>query len=122
MTTHSVPDAAVVDSRTYVRYNAYMALAWELELPLDDGAAGDMARRRLAHLAAVAGVEPRAVSRLARAFRSLGALYAAAESDLARHVGPVAAARIRWFLDAPLDTRLASQPVSLSEHAFPHAA
>ena len=80
---------------------------FELQLPLDDGAAGVLARRRIEHLrAAVSDLDTAAFSRLARAFPSLGAIYAAAESELAGVIGPVAAARVRWFLDAPLDTRL----------------
>jgi ERCC4-type nuclease len=99
-----------------------MAVTCELELPLDDGAAGEVARRRLAHLAAVTGVEPEIVTRLVRAFPSLRAIYAAAEADLARHVGSVAAARIRWFLDAPLDSRLASHNTVVAASSFPFAA
>jgi hypothetical protein len=34
-------------------------------------------------------------------------MYAASEEELGRVVGPIAAARIRWFLDAPLATSLA---------------
>jgi len=76
-----------------------------MQLPLDDGRAGALARERIAHLAGVHGVDPAALQRLARAFPSLGDIYAASEADLARAVGPVTAARIRWFLDAPLDSR-----------------
>ncbi len=83
---------------------------YELQLPLDDGDAGELARLRIDHLARVAGVEGSALPRLARAFPSLRAIYAATESDLAAVVGAVAAARVRWFLDAPLDTRLAVEP------------
>jgi hypothetical protein len=57
---------------------------YELQLPFDDGA--------------VTG------------FPSLRDIYAASEAELASVVGAVAAARIRWFLDAPLDTRLAVEP------------
>jgi ERCC4-type nuclease len=96
--------------------------AWELELPIDDGGAGEMAQRRLGHLAAVAGVDQELVPRLARAFRSLRAVYEASETELARHVGPVAAARIRWFLDAPLDTRLAAETAPARAQSLPHAA
>jgi len=85
--------------------------AFELQLPLDDGASGQLARQRLDHLRAVPGIEGDALVKLARAFPSLRALYAAGEAELARVVGPIAAARIRWFLDAPIDTALlATQP------------
>jgi ERCC4-type nuclease len=82
---------------------------WELELPLGDGPASAMAQRRIDHLAAVAGVPPAAMVQLARAYRSLAGIYSASEADLAKHVGRVAAARIRWFLDAPLDTRVVAE-------------
>lgn len=75
-----------------------------MELPLDDGGAGELARRRVEHLALVSGVERTGLLRLTRAFPSLGAIYAASEAELARVVGEVAAARIRWFLDAPIST------------------
>lgn len=78
----------------------------ELLLPLDDGAAGALAHQRVDHLRAVSGVDDATLVRLGRSFPSLGAIYAATEAELAAAVGPVAAARIRWFLDAPLDTRL----------------
>ena len=77
-------------------------LARELELPLGDASAGEVAQRRLHHLAQVGGVDSISVLRLSRAFRSLAEIYSASELELARVVGPVAAARIRWFLDAPL--------------------
>jgi ERCC4-type nuclease len=88
---------------------------YELQLPLDDGAAGALARQRVDHLGGVNGVDPATLARLARAFPSLAAIYTAPEAELARVVGPVSAARIRWFLDAPLDTRLVAA-------AMPHAA
>jgi hypothetical protein len=88
---------------------------YELQLPLDDGAAGALARERVAHLAGIRGVDPATLDRLARSFPSLAAVYAASEPELGRAVGPVAAARIRWFLDAPLDTRL-------TRSFMPHAA
>ncbi len=43
--------------------------------------------------------------RLAPTFPSLASVYAASEAELARVIGPVAAARMRWFLDAPLTYR-----------------
>ena len=78
----------------------------ELLLPLDDGAAGALARQRVDHLRGLAGIDEGTLVRLGRAFPSLHAIYAASEEQLAPIVGSVAAARIRWFLDAPLDTRL----------------
>lgn len=90
----------------------------ELELPLGDSEAGELARRRLQHLAEAAGMDSQAVARLSRAFPSLALVYAAPESRLREVVGPVAAARIRWFLDAPLHTGLvAPAPPSLSRAA-----
>jgi hypothetical protein len=76
----------------------------ELELPLDDGQAGELASRRLGHLRQIVGDDSDALIRLAAAFSTLAEVYAASEEDLARIVGPVVAARIRWFLDAPLAT------------------
>ncbi len=74
----------------------------ELELPLGDGPTGELAGRRLDHLVEVVGDDPDTVARLAAAFRTLGGIYAASEAELAEVVGPIAAARLRWFLDAPL--------------------
>jgi len=93
----------------------------ELQLPLDADEAGSLARRRVSHLASVDGLEPAAFVKLIRSFPSLGAIYTASEPELARLVGPVAAARIRWFLDAPLDTALAREasPISLRDIARP---
>jgi ERCC4-type nuclease len=83
---------------------------YELQLPFDDGAVTGLARQRIDHLRALGGVEPTELVRLARGFPSLRDIYAATEAELASVVGAVAAARIRWFLDAPLDTRLAVEP------------
>lgn len=80
----------------------------DLLLPLDDGAAGVLARQRIDHLRGLGGISPGDLVRLGRAFPSLSAIYGASETKLAAVIGPVAAARIRWFLDAPLDTRLLS--------------
>jgi ERCC4-type nuclease len=93
----------------------------ELQLPLDADEAGSLARRRVSHLAAVDGLEPAAFVKLMRSFPSLRAIYSSSEPELARLVGPVAAARIRWFLDAPLDTALAREasPISLRDIARP---
>ena len=78
----------------------------ELLLPLDDGAAGALAKQRVDHLRGLTGIDEGTLVRLGRTFPSLHAIYAASEAQLAVVVGSVAAARIRWFLDAPLDTRL----------------
>ena len=80
----------------------------ELLLPLSDDAtaARDLNGGRWSHLQSIPGVEPAAAQRLARAFPSLAAIYAADEERLVRVVGPVVASRIRWFLDAPLDSGL----------------
>ena len=77
---------------------------FEMELPLGEGIASELARQRVEHLAMVSGVDHRLLLRLSRAFRSLGAVYAASRGDLEKVVGDAAAARIRWFLDAPLST------------------
>lgn len=84
----------------------------DLLLPLDDGATGELARERVEHLRGLQGVDEATLVRLGRSFPSLGTIYGAPEAELAAVVGPVAAARIRWFLDAPLDTRLLAAPVS----------
>ena len=80
--------------------------AIELDLPLGDppGAHPDAADRgeRVEHLRAIPGIDAAVAERLARLFPSLAAVYAASEERLREAVGPVAAARIRWFLDAPL--------------------
>ena len=55
----------------------------------------------------IVGDDGDALVRLAAAFPNLSAMYAASEEELGRVVGPIAAARIRWFLDAPLATSLA---------------
>jgi ERCC4-type nuclease len=96
--------------------------SYELQLPLDDGTASALARDRLAHLRAVNGVDGDVLVRLARAFHSLGEIYAAPEQELARVIGAVVAARIRWFLDAPLDTRLASAAETPPSLVIRHAA
>ena len=86
----------------------------ELQLPLDSDEAGSLARSRVAHLAAIDGLEPAAFVKLVRSFPSLRSIYTAPEADLARVVGPVAAARMRWFIDAPLDTALAREATATS--------
>lgn len=85
----------------------------ELLLPLGDASApGELTHRRWHHLMTVAGIDARSAQRLARAFPSLAAVYAAREEELARVVGPVVASRIRWFLDAPLDAGLTLREVA----------
>ena len=79
----------------------------ELLLPLTDAPRDELTTRRWDHLLAVAGVDPGSAERLARAFPTLGAIYRASEDDLVRAVGPVVASRLRWFLDAPIDTGVA---------------
>lgn len=74
----------------------------ELDLPLGDPDDGELGLRRHRHLASLPGVDEPAVARLEHAFPTLAALYGATEERLSAVVGPVAAARIRWFLDAPL--------------------
>jgi len=78
------------------------SLPIELDLPLGDPDDGRLGDRRLSHLAALPGVDQLAAAHLARSFPSLAALYGATEERLAAVVGPVAAARIRWFLDGPV--------------------
>ncbi len=104
-------DPVDLTSRTSVRYkfDVMPIRTIELQLPLDADEAGSLARRRVSHLAAVDGLEPAAFVKLIRSFPSLRSIYTASEPELARLVGPVAAARIRWFLDAPLDTALARE-------------
>lgn len=97
-----------LDIRTYVRYDGGMsATTVELELPLGGTEASSLAQRRLSHLAQAAELDPQLLLRLIRAFPSLRAIYSAGEADLAAVIGPVAAARLSWFLDAPLATGLA---------------
>jgi ERCC4-type nuclease len=80
----------------------------ELLLPLgDEPVPGDLTARRWQHLMTVAGIDARSAQRLARTFPSLAAVYGAREAELAGVVGPVVASRIRWFLDAPLDSGVA---------------
>jgi hypothetical protein len=57
------------------------------------------------HLSQLVSGDSGTLIRLARAFPSLASVYAASEAELARVIGPVAAARMRWFLDAPLTYR-----------------
>jgi ERCC4-type nuclease len=90
----------------------------ELLLPLGDTSAPDeLTTRRWHHLMTVAGIDPASAQRLARAFPSLAAVYGADEDQLDRVVGPVVASRIRWFLDAPLDTGLSLVGVARAEAA-----
>lgn len=86
------------------------ATAVELDLPLGDPEATHLASLRQRHLLALPGIDHTTAARLARAFPSLAAVYAASEDRLRALVGPVAAARIRWFLDAPLHSATTSRP------------
>lgn len=82
-----------------------MRQAVELDLPLGDRSSppAELAgAERLGHLAAVPGLDPDTAMTLLRAFPSLAAVYAAELDELAAVVGSVAAARVRWFLDAPV--------------------
>jgi ERCC4-type nuclease len=80
----------------------------EMDLPLDGlepASARDedeVRTRRRGHLIEVPGVDAATAARLLGAFPTLGSIYAASEEKLSEVVGSVAAARIRWFLDAPL--------------------
>lgn len=78
--------------------------AWviEMELPLGDRPEGELARRRIDHLRRMLGDDRAALLRLVTSFPNLRAIYAASDAELARVLGPIAAARVRWFLDAPL--------------------
>jgi hypothetical protein len=75
-----------------------------LELPLNTSDAPPLAGRRVDHLLAACGGDEAAATRLGRAFPSLAAVYRAGSDELAAVVGPVLAARLRWFLDAPMAT------------------
>lgn len=90
----------------------------ELLLPLGDTAApGDLTTRRWQHLMTVAGIDAASAQRLARGFSSLAAVYAATEDQLVAVVGPVVASRMRWFLDAPLDTGVSLRDVTRARAA-----
>lgn len=98
-----------VDPRTSVRYTGSMVpRAIELDLPLTGAGAPPLAADAVAgpghsaHLLAVPGIDETTAARLLHAFPSLSAIYAASRERLAEVVGPVAAARLRWFLDAPV--------------------
>jgi ERCC4-type nuclease len=94
------------------------ATPMELLLPLGDASApGELTTRRWQHLMTVAGIDPASAQRLARAFPSLAAVYGADEEQLVKVVGPVVASRIRWFLDAPLDTGLSLVAVARAKAA-----
>ena len=90
----------------------------ELLLPLGKSAgSNELTTRRWQHLMTVAGIDAPSAQRLARAFPSLAAVYAADEQKLLKVVGPVVASRIRWFLDAPLDTGLSLVAVARAKAA-----
>ena len=83
----------------------------DLPLDLDPGpvpAADAVRARRRDHLMELPGMDEATAARLLAAFPTLGAVYAASEERLEELVGSVAAARIRWFLDAPLTLPSAS--------------
>ena len=82
----------------------------ELDLPLGEPDDGELGLRRHRHLTSLPGVDEPAAVRLERAFPTLAALYGASQERLAEVVGPVAAARVRWFLDAPLRPAVAVRP------------
>jgi ERCC4-type nuclease len=94
------------------------ATPMELLLPLGDASAPcELTTQRWQHLMTVAGIDPASAQRLARAFPSLAAVYGADEEQLVKVVGPVVASRIRWFLDAPLDTGLSLVAVARAKAA-----
>lgn len=77
----------------------------EMDLPFDaapDAPDDAVRRRRRGHLMELPGIDDATAARLLGAFPTLGSVYAASEERLREVVGAVAAARIRWFLDAPL--------------------
>ncbi len=83
----------------------------ELELPLDDAfaeAAGELGRQRLEQLRVAMG-SSEVPEVLLHHFGTLREVYAAPTDQVARLVGPVDAARLAWFLDAPF--RPASLPL-----------
>ncbi|MDB5068423.1 MAG: hypothetical protein JWM18_4857 [Chloroflexi bacterium] len=76
-----------------------------MDLPFDSGPApvdDEVRARRRDHLTELPGIDKATAARLVGAFPTLGSVYAASEERLREVVGSVAAARIRWFLDAPL--------------------
>ncbi len=77
----------------------------EMDLPFDVAPPpGDdeVRSRRRGHLMELPGIDEATAARLLGVFPTLGSVYAASEERLREVVGDVAAARIRWFLDAPL--------------------
>ena len=94
----------------------------ELDLPLGDPEVDELASLRQRHLLSLPGVDHLTVARLTRAFPSLAAVYAAPEERLSALVGPVAAARIRWFLDAPLHSGAAPAPRGRTRSGWSRAA
>jgi ERCC4-type nuclease len=78
-----------------------------MDLPFDSGPGpapvdDEVRARRRRHLMELPGIDEATATRLVGAFPTLGSVYAASEERLREVVGSVAAARIRWFLDAPL--------------------
>jgi ERCC4-type nuclease len=94
----------------------------ELDLPLGNPEVDHLASLRQRHLLSLPGLDHLTAARLARAFPSLAAVYAAPEERLRALVGPVAAARIRWFLDAPLHSGAAPMPRRRGRGDWQHAA
>lgn len=85
--------------------------ALELELPLDQpsaGATSDLGRQRLEQLRIALG-SAHVPEVLLHHFGNLREVYAAPPEHVQRLVGPVHAARLAWFLDAPF--RPASLPL-----------
>ena len=85
-------------------------VALELELPLDEpaSAGSELGSLRLEQLRVALG-SASVPEMLLRHFGSLRELYAAPPERVERLVGPVLAARLAWFLDAPF--RPASLPL-----------
>jgi ERCC4-type nuclease len=94
----------------------------ELDLPLGDPEVDELASLRQRHLLSLPGVDHLTVARLTRAFPSLASVYSAPEERLSAIVGPVAAARIRWFLDAPLHSGAAPVGPRRGRGGWRHAA
>jgi ERCC4-type nuclease len=94
----------------------------EMDLPLGDPEVEQLASLRQRHLLSLPGIDHTMAARLARAFPSLAAVYAAPEERLRALVGPVAAARIRWFLDAPLHSAAVPSRARSGRGGWRHAA
>jgi len=79
------------------------ARVFELELPLGEpaGESSELGQQRLEQLRVALG-SSEVPEVLIRHFGTLRELYAAPLEQVQRLVGPVAGARLAWFLDAPL--------------------